>query len=225
MNKVLIQCIDLEQYFMDAGNKVEIFKGLNLTVRAGEHIAITGASGSGKSTLLNLLGGLEAPKSGKILIDGQDLNLLSTNKLAKFRNQNIGFIYQFHHLLGEFSAVENVAMPLLIRGHSPRQAEQMAKEMLSQVGLSHRFSHRPAALSGGERQRTAIARALVTLPKCLLADEPTGNLDTHTAHMVYQLLLDLNRQFNITLILVTHDHQIANAMQFCYHLNNGKLEN
>jgi lipoprotein-releasing system ATP-binding protein len=213
MNKPLIECIDLEQYFQDANNKVEIFNDLNFTINQNESVAITGASGSGKSTLLYLLGGLESPKSGKVIIDGQDLSLLSANKLAAFRNKQIGFVYQFHHLLSEFTAVENVAMPLLIRGDNVKQATLYAKELLVKVGLESRFEHKPSALSGGERQRTAIARALVTKPHCLLADEPTGNLDNKTARQVYDLLLELNEQFKTSLIIVTHDEHMADSMQ------------
>jgi lipoprotein-releasing system ATP-binding protein len=224
MSKVLIECRQLEQYFQDAGSKVEIFKDLNFIVNKSESIAITGASGSGKSTLLYLLGGLESPKSGQIFIDGQDLSLLSANKLAAFRNQKIGFVYQFHHLLSEFTAVENVAMPLLIRGESTRRSIQYAKELLTKVGLEKRFEHKPSALSGGERQRTAIARALVTNPLCLFADEPTGNLDNKTARQVYDLLLDLNQQYDTSLVIVTHDEHMADSMQRKIVLFDGKIE-
>lgn len=213
MNNVLIECRQLEQYFQDAGEKVEIFKDLNFIVNKSESIAITGASGSGKSTLLYLLGGLESPKSGQVIIDGQDLSQLSANKLAAFRNQKIGFVYQFHHLLAEFTAVENVAMPLLIRGETTRQATLYAKELLIKVGLEKRFEHKPSALSGGERQRTAIARALVAQPQCLFADEPTGNLDNKTARQVYDLLLELNQHYNTSLVIVTHDEHMADSMQ------------
>ncbi|MFK5892686.1 MAG: lipoprotein-releasing ABC transporter ATP-binding protein LolD [Pseudomonadota bacterium] len=211
-NNVLIECKHLEQYFQDAGEKVEIFKDLNFVVNKSESIAITGASGSGKSTLLYLLGGLESPKSGQVFIEGQDLSQLSANKLAAFRNKNIGFVYQFHHLLSEFTAVENVAMPLLIRGDNIKRATQSAKELLVSVGLEKRFEHKPSALSGGERQRTAIARALVTQPLCLFADEPTGNLDNKTARQVYDLLLELNQKYDTSLVIVTHDEHMADSM-------------
>lgn len=223
MNNVLIECKQLEQYFLDAGDKVEIFKDLNFTVNKSESIAITGASGSGKSTLLYLLGGLESPKSGQVIINGQDLAKLSANKLAAFRNKNIGFVYQFHHLLSEFTAVENVAMPLLIRGESSKQAILYAKELLIKVGLEKRFEHKPSTLSGGEKQRTAIARALVTQPQCLFADEPTGNLDNKTARQVYDLLLDLNQQFNTSLVIVTHDEHMADSMQRKIVLADGQI--
>lgn len=225
MNKAMIQCVNLKQYFSDADSTINIFDQLNLTVEHGQQIAITGASGSGKTTLLNLIGGLEPPKSGSIIIKDQDINQLSDNKLAKFRNHHIGFIYQFHHLLAEFTALENVAMPLLIQGSSVLQANLRAKEMLAKVGLEQRFSHKPATLSGGERQRTAIARALVTMPDCILADEPTGNLDYQTAQQIYELLMDLNQQFKITMILVTHDEQLADSMHRKYYLHNGQLQN
>ncbi len=223
MSKVLIECQQLEQYFQDAGEKVEIFNNLNFVVYKGENLAITGASGSGKRTLLYLLGGLESPKSGKVFIDGQDLSQLSDNKLAAFRNNKIGFVYQFHHLLSEFTAVENVAMPLLIRGESVREAIHYAKELLVNVGLEKRFEHKPSALSGGERQRTAIARALVTQPQCLFADEPTGNLDNKTARQVHDLLLKLNQQYKISLVIVTHDEHMADSMQRKIELLDGKI--
>jgi lipoprotein-releasing system ATP-binding protein len=227
MNKVmsnsLIECKQLEQFFLDAGEKVEIFKDLNFIINKSESIAITGASGSGKSSLLYLLGGLESPKSGQVIIDGQDLGQLSANKLAAFRNQKIGFVYQLHHLLAEFSAVENVAMPLLIRGDNPRQASLYAKELLVKVGLEKRFEHKPSALSGGERQRTAIARALVTQPQCLFADEPTGNLDNKTARQVFDLLLDLNQQYNTSLVIVTHDEHMADSLQRKIVLADGQI--
>ncbi len=223
MSKVLIECQKLEQYFEEAGSKVEIFKDLNFTVNKSESIAITGASGSGKSTLLYLLGGLELPKSGRVIIDGQDLARLSANKLAAFRNQKIGFVYQFHHLLSEFTALENVAMPLLIRGESSKNAIQAAQELLAKVGLEKRFGHKPATLSGGERQRTAIARALVTQPQCLFADEPTGNLDNRTARQVYDLLLELNQLYQTSLVIVTHDEQMADSMDRKIVLHDGKI--
>ncbi|MFK5986329.1 MAG: lipoprotein-releasing ABC transporter ATP-binding protein LolD [Pseudomonadota bacterium] len=222
-NNVLIRCKNLEQYFQDAGEKVEIFKDLNFEVNKSESIAITGASGSGKSTLLYLLGGLEAPKSGQVIIDGQDLAVLSANKLAAFRNKKIGFVYQFHHLLSEFSALENVAMPLLIRGESSKVARQYALELLVKVGLEKRIEHKPSTLSGGERQRTAIARALVTQPQCLFADEPTGNLDNRTARQVYDLLLELNQHYQTSLVIVTHDEQMADSMHRKIVLHDGKI--
>ena len=224
MNNPLIECVNLQQYFDDAGNKVEIFKNLSFTINRKESVAITGASGSGKSTLLYLLGGLEPPKSGKVIFDGQDLSQLSDNKLAAFRNKKIGFVYQFHHLLSEFTALENVAMPLLVRGDNVRQATLYAKELLMKVGLEKRFEHKPSALSGGERQRTAIARALVTQPQCILADEPTGNLDNKTAGQVYDLLLELNQQLSTSLVIVTHDEHMADSMQRKFVLADGLIE-
>jgi len=223
MSNPLIKCQGLSQYFEDAGQRVEIFKDLDFMVEQSQSVAITGASGSGKSTLLYLLGGLEKPKSGQVIVDGIELNQLSTNKLAAFRNKNLGFVYQFHHLLPEFSALENVAMPLLIRGDSVRQARKDAEELLEQVGLKQRLTHKPAEMSGGERQRTAIARALVTKPKCLLADEPTGNLDNRTAKQVYELLLELNQNLHTSLIIVTHDEHMADSMQAKFVLCDGQI--
>jgi len=223
MSNALIECHKLSQYFDDAGQRVDIFAELDLTIEQGQSVAITGASGSGKSTLLYLLGGLEKPKSGQVIIQGENLAKLSANKLAAFRNKNLGFVYQFHHLLPEFSALENVAMPLLIRGNSVRQARQYAEDLLIRVGLQKRLSHKPGEMSGGERQRTAIARALVTNPKCLLADEPTGNLDNRTARQVYELLLELNSELQTSLIIVTHDEHMADSMQVKFNLADGQI--
>jgi len=219
----LIQCQKLCQYFDDAGDRVTIFESLDLTINAGESIAITGASGSGKSTLLYLLGGLEQPKSGTIIVDDINLSQLSANKLAKFRNDKLGFVYQFHHLLSEFTALENVCMPLLIRGENITKITKRAKDILVQVGLEHRIHHLPSMMSGGERQRTAIARALINNPKCILADEPTGNLDNKTARHVYELLLSLNQEYKTSLVVVTHDQELADQMQRKVVLHDGYL--
>lgn len=219
----IIECRKLTQYFDDAGERVEVFHDLDLQIKKGERLAIVGASGSGKSTLLYMLGGLDKIKSGKVIIDGQDISQLKAKKLGRLRNQVLGFVYQFHHLLAEFSALENVAMPLLIRGESVQSARLKATELLTKVGLEHRLSHKPGELSGGERQRAAIARALVTEPECLLADEPTGNLDNHTARQVYDLLIQLNEQLGVSLVVVTHDEQLASRMERVLKLSDGCL--
>ncbi len=222
-NDVIIDCQNIDQYFDDGTSRVDIFQGLNLQIEAGQRVAIVGASGSGKSTLLYMMGGLDKIKSGRLLLDGHDIRQLNEKKLGILRNKTLGFVYQFHHLLHEFSALENVAMPLLIRGDSTAQAKEKAADILEQVGLSHRLKHKPGELSGGERQRAAIARALVTNPRCLLADEPTGNLDNATAKQVYELLMKLNEEMNISLVLVTHDETLASRMDKTLLLSDGKL--
>ena len=200
-----------------------VFHNVNLQVHKGERIAILGASGSGKCTLLYMLGGLDKIKSGKIFITGQDISLLKAKRMGMLRNQTLGFVYQFHHLLAEFSALENVAMPLLIRGESVQTANTRAVQILEQVGLIDRIKHKPGEMSGGERQRAAIARALVTQPKCLLADEPTGNLDNKTSAQVYELLIKLNEELDTSLVLVTHDVNLAAKMDRRYTLSEGHL--
>jgi lipoprotein-releasing system ATP-binding protein len=222
-NECVIECQNLSQVFEEGSNRVEVFHDLNLKIHRGERLAIVGASGSGKSTLLYLLGGLDKINTGKVLINGQDIARLGTRKLGSLRNQALGFVYQFHHLLPEFSALENVAMPLLIRGEKPEQAQDKAATFLSHVGLENRLKHRPGELSGGERQRAAIARALVTEPACLLADEPTGNLDNATARQVYELLLKLNEEMRISMVLVTHDENLASKMDKIMLLSDGCL--
>ena len=222
MNSVLA-CRQLCKSFGDGNMALEILRGIDFEVAEGERIAIMGASGSGKSTLLHLLGGLDEPSSGDISITGQSLALLSPVRMGKLRNRALGFVYQFHHLLPEFTALENVAMPLLIRGLQPAEASERAAELLGRVGLSKRIAHKPGELSGGERQRAAVARALVTQPACIIADEPTGNLDRTNAGQVLDLMLDLNRELSTSLLVATHDPLIAERMDRVVRLEDGRL--
>jgi lipoprotein-releasing system ATP-binding protein len=223
-NPAVLECQHLAKYYEDGDLKTHVLSDINLTVNKGDRLAIVGSSGSGKSTLLHLLGGLDNPTAGHITVQGQDINALSVNSLSELRNQNLGFVYQFHHLLPEFTAVENVAMPLVIGGEQPKQAKLNAEELLVQVGLEHRLIHKPSELSGGERQRTALARALITKPACLLADEPTGNLDHRTAQSIFELIMQLNESLGTALVIVTHDTGLAAHMDRTLTLIDGQLD-
>lgn len=222
----IISCKHLGKTYVQGDSRIQILHGINIDVMPGDRIAIVGASGAGKSTLLHLLGGLDQASEGQVLIGGHDVTGLNEKHLGRLRNRTLGFVYQFHHLLPEFTALENVSMPLLIGGQlSRQQAMDQAAGILERVGLQHRLMHKPAELSGGERQRAAIARALVTSPECVLADEPTGNLDIHTASHVYELFVELNEEFNTSLVLVTHDEAMASRMDQVWKLREGQLKN
>jgi len=221
--QTVLDCQHLGRTFTEVREPVTVLSDINLDVAPGAKIAVIGASGSGKSTLLHLLGGLDVPTQGQVRIGGRDMTTLSNAARGKLRNEKLGFIYQFHHLLPEFTTVENVAMPLLIRRGPPKAALDAARDLLRKVGLGDRLEHKPTELSGGERQRAAVARALVTQPACILADEPTGNLDHRTASSVFDMMLELNESMNTSLVMVTHDRALAQRMDQVWTLEDGHL--
>ncbi|HDV7289167.1 lipoprotein-releasing ABC transporter ATP-binding protein LolD [Pasteurella multocida] len=212
MKSHLLHCQHITKYYQEGAQQTQVLKDVSFSMQAGELVAIVGSSGSGKSTLLHVLGGLDQPTSGEVFIQNQSLQKINANQLAKLRNQYLGFVYQFHHLMADFSALENVMMPMLIGKQNKSEAQDRAEKMLTAVGLSHRISHRPSALSGGERQRVAIARSLVNHPALVLADEPTGNLDRKTTESIFDLIKQLNQEQNIAFLLVTHDLALAEKL-------------
>ncbi|OXX27335.1 lipoprotein-releasing ABC transporter ATP-binding protein LolD [Vibrio sp. V08_P9A1T1] len=221
----LLQCHNVCKTYQEGELRTQVLKGVSFGIQAGELVSIIGTSGSGKSTLLHILGALDEATEGSVSFLGQDLSSLSSNKQANIRNQHLGFVYQFHHLLADFTALENVAMPLLIGGQKASRAKQAAQALLEKVGLGHRLSHRPSELSGGERQRVAIARALVNQPDLVLADEPTGNLDHKTALAIYDLMRQMNQEFGTAFLVVTHDSELAAKMDRQMHMQDGLLTN
>jgi lipoprotein-releasing system ATP-binding protein len=223
-NTTVLRCERLVKEYQVGPEPIRILDELEFHLSQGDWVSVVGASGSGKTTLLNMLAGLDTPSSGRVMWGEQDISTLSEAKLGKLRNAHLGFVYQFHHLLAEFSACENVAMPLWIQGMNKKQALMQAKSMLEKVGLASRFEHKPAELSGGERQRVAIARALIAQPALVLLDEPTGNLDAHTAHDIQQLITKLNKEMNTAFVVVTHDIAFSRLAQTSYELLDGKLQ-
>ncbi len=223
-NEIVLRASHVAKTYQEGDLRTEVLGDVNFSLRRGETMAIVGASGSGKSTLLHIIGGLDTLTSGEVEVEGRAFSRLSDAERGRVRNRSLGFIYQFHHLLPEFTALENVCMPLLIRGTAIPEARQQATTLLERVGLAHRLAHKPAELSGGERQRCAVARALVTRPSCVLGDEPTGNLDESNAAQVYALMLELNREIGTSFILVTHDTRLAARMDRTLELHNGRLQ-
>ena len=223
MNPLSIQVKDLHKVFESHGKRVEVLKGIDLDIKKGEMLSIVGASGAGKSTLLHIIGAIETPTTGSVFYEDEDIFSMNDKRLAKFRNNKIGFIFQFHHLLPEFSAIENTMMPALIRGIKKREAYKDAANILNKVGLEQRISHKPGELSGGEQQRVAIARALMLKPEVILADEPTGNLDTNTGNSIQELLIDLNTELKMTLVMVTHNRILADKMPRKISLMDGRI--
>ena len=224
MNNYLLECQNINKFYQEGENQTQVLKGVSFAMKPQELVAIVGSSGSGKSTLLHTLGGLDQPSSGEVFIKGQSLQKASESELAKLRNQNLGFVYQFHHLMADFTALENVMMPMLIGHQNKTEAKDRAEKILGAGGLSHRITHRPSALSGGERQRVAIARALVNNPALVLADEPTGNLDHKTTESIFELIQTLNAEQNIAFLLVTHDMSLAQKLSRCLTMQDGILK-